>query len=179
MITESNSIDGVRTLEPSVFKDSRGELTVFYRKSDTPYLENLQINIVRSKAKTFRGMHIHSCHSDYLYVVDGELHLGMVDFRKGSKTFGVAQKVLLTGEKPECWIIPEGVAHGFYCPVNTVYCYGLSKEWDVQEDFAFHWHHVRQELSWDMVDPVMSERDMHAGSIHEVVGKYESKVTVL
>ncbi|MGS2721753.1 dTDP-4-dehydrorhamnose 3,5-epimerase family protein [Paraglaciecola aestuariivivens] len=167
-----SAIDCIEFKKLNLFKDSRGELTeLFNTKTDKYSLA--QLNYVSSLKNSFRGMHLHSTHSDYLVVLSGTMLLALKDCRKHSNTFGVTELHTLNMQQPCIACISPGVAHGFYFPEDTIYCYGLSHPWDVSEKLGFRWNAPDTGFDWPMTNPEVSERDAHASTFSELMQKLD------
>jgi dTDP-4-dehydrorhamnose 3,5-epimerase len=157
----------------NLFEDDRGELAeLFNAKSDTFSLA--QLNYVNSLKNTFRGMHLHASHSDYLVVLSGTMVLALKDCRKSSNTFGITEFHTLSMNDPHVACISPGIAHGFYFPENTIYCYGLSHPWDASEKLGFRWNAPDTCFDWPMTNPSVSERDAQAGTFSELMQKLDT-----
>lgn len=64
---------------------------------------------------TKRFWHIHPNQNE-IWTTAGTLLLGLIDFRTGSKTYGVKMKIVLSADKYV--YIPTGIAHGFINPTK-------------------------------------------------------------
>jgi len=168
-----SKLDIVKFKKLNLFEDDRGKLAeLFNEKSDTFVLA--QLNYVNSLKNTFRGMHLHSSNSDYLVVLSGTMILALKDCRKSSKTFGVTELHKLSMDNPHVAYISSGIAHGFYFPENTIYCYGLSHSWDASEKLGFRWNAPDAGFDWPMTNPAVSERDVQAGTFAELMQKLDT-----
>ena len=76
----------------------------------------VQTNTSFLAPSTKRFWHIHPKQNE-IWSTSGTILLGLIDFRKGSKTYGVKMKIVLSSDK--FVFIPYGVAHGFINPNNT------------------------------------------------------------
>jgi len=161
--------EGVQFFPLDTHVDHRGELTVLFNRQWPITFDFAQLNFVNSRKNSFRGLHVHHTHSDYLCVLKGTLTLGLKDLRKSSTTFGLASLHDLTMVKPMICLIPPGVAHGFYFSEDTLYCYGLSHPWDPEEDLGFRWDSPELGIDWPMIDPLLSERDVKAGNLNDLL----------
>ncbi len=151
--------DGV-ILRPLVLHgDDRGTLRELYRADWVPEAAFRQWNLVRSTADVLRGVHVHPRHADYLHVVDGEMLLGLHDLRPEDATQRTSCFVRLTGEEPQTAYIPPGVCHGFLFPVETLYIYGLSAGWSLDEELGCRFDDPGLRLDWPIASPILSARD--------------------
>lgn len=76
----------------------------------------LQTNTSFLAPSTKRFWHVHPKQNE-VWSTSGTILLGLIDFRNGSKTYGVKMKIVLSPDKYV--YIPSGVAHGFINPNNT------------------------------------------------------------
>lgn len=155
--------------------DSRGCLIEIFNTKTNKDFKIAQLNYVNSVTNTFRGMHLHSTHSDYLFVISGMMLLALKDLRQSSATYGKNEVHKLSIEDPHTAMIPPGVAHGFYFPENTLYCYGLSHPWDASEHLGFRWNAPDAKLELPMSEPTVSIRDQQAGTVAELLQLIEQK----
>lgn len=155
---------GVKTRLLSDFVDARGTLTELYR-ADWEHAPGIaQYNAVRSLARTLRGVHVHVDHADYLTLIEGEMFLGLYDIRAESETCGRGCLLHLRRPPIVAVVIPVGVAHGFYFPVDSTLVYGLSSPWAASDEFGCRFDDPALGLDWPDRDPILSMRDQTAGS---------------
>lgn len=159
-------------------RDARGDLTELYRREwpGAPILR--QWNLVHDGANVVRGMHVHPLHSDYIIVIQGEMLLGLRDIRRDSPSYGKAGIVRLLGDRLNWVLIRPGVVHGFYIPEGNVMVYGLTHEWDMDDEIGCRWNDPMLGLQWPAIsNPCLSERDTSAGSFEQLVQAYEKVQT--
>ncbi len=147
--------------------DERGWLTEVFREEWHTDVQPVQWNAVYSRPNTLRGMHVH-VHQDYLFLAQGEMLLVLKDLRPDSPTFNLTVSTRLLGTEPAAWMVPTGVAHGFYFPVESLTLYGLSHVWSRERDTGFRWDDPDFDFHWPTQNPILSERDAHALSLQEV-----------
>jgi dTDP-4-dehydrorhamnose 3,5-epimerase len=70
--------------------------------------------------------------------------------------------------------VPVGVMHGFYFHEPSMHIYGVDSYFDPDDDLACHWADPRLGIAWPCRDPVLSERDHHAGTLAEVEARLRS-----
>jgi dTDP-4-dehydrorhamnose 3,5-epimerase len=122
----------------------------------------VQWNLVNSAANTLRGVHVHLTHWDYLFVVSGEMLLGLHDMRPDSPTRRTSAQRRLTGESPCGIAIPPGVAHGFCFASKATYFYAVSHYWNPSDELGCRWNDPELGLSWPVSGPLLSPRDAAA-----------------
>ncbi len=165
--------EGVRLNVLVRHSDDRGWLCEIYRASWDGVVPAVQWNLVRSRAETLRGVHVHGIHWDYLVGVTGLLQVGLRDLRRDSPTHGRTAVVELDGERTASVVIPPGVAHGFFSPIETLHAYGVSHDWDTADELACHWNDPALEIPWNPTPRWISPRDEAAGSLSEMVERLE------
>ncbi len=138
----------------------------------------MQWNLVRSRAGSLRGVHVHARHADYLLAVSGTLQLALKDIRPDSPSFGLGCELELSGEVPTGVVIPPGVAHGFHFPADTTYLYSVTAYWDLSDELGCAWNDPALGFGWKVADGVrLSERDRAAGSYDDMVRAWSAEVT--
>jgi dTDP-4-dehydrorhamnose 3,5-epimerase len=145
-----------------------GAMTSLYRRDRPAGPDLVQWNLVSSRANTFRGVHVHLTHSDYLCVISGEMLLGLHDMRPWSPTYKLAVHQRLRGEEPCSIAIPPRVAHGFYFPSEAIHIYAVSHYWNPADELGCRWDDADLGLSWPTKDPLLSPRDAGASSYREL-----------
>ncbi|MGY8771585.1 MAG: dTDP-4-dehydrorhamnose 3,5-epimerase family protein [Pirellulales bacterium] len=171
---KNQQIEGVLETPLKTYKDERGSVTVLYNQQWNLPFEPAQFNFVNSFPNSLRGVHVHSKHSDYLCVLSGKMLLGIKDLRRKSKTFGQVALHTLQFSNPRVFTIPPGVAHGFYFPEETLYCYALSHPWDANEHQGCRWNSPDLGIPWDANEPFLSKRDENAGTVAELLKQIEA-----
>lgn len=113
-------IEGVKIVEPKVFRDARGYFVEQYNaeryKAAGITADFLQDNESFSMKGVVRGLHWQAAphtQAKLVRVLRGAVWDVAVDIRRGSPTFGKHVSVTLTGENMRQFYIPRGFAHGF------------------------------------------------------------------
>ena len=152
--------------------DARGALAEGFRVSrDGATLA--QFNVVASKARVLRGVHLHYDHADHLVMASGTVVVGLHDCRRASPTFGLAATVELH-ELDHQLTSPAGVAHGFWFPEGGVMVYGLDVEWSPADELGCRWDDPGLGITWPAdIRPSLSGRDQEAGSLAEMIAHFE------
>ena len=163
----------VRALE--VHADARGELAELYRLEWGLGEAVVQWNLVRTAARSLRGVHVHPRHADYLTVLSGAMRLGLHDVRPASPTRGLSAMVELDGETPRLAYVPPGVAHGFYFEGAATYVYGLSHGWSMAEELGCRWDAPELGLAFGADNPLLSPRDREAGGYAQMVADFTTQ----
>ncbi|WP_295722217.1 dTDP-4-dehydrorhamnose 3,5-epimerase [uncultured Methanobrevibacter sp.] len=112
-------IEGVFTVEPTVFGDERGYFMETYNENDFKAeginLRFVQDNQSKSSKGVLRGLHFQYTQPQgkLVRVIKGSVFDVAVDLRKNSPTYGKWVGEVLTEENNKQLFIPEGFAHGF------------------------------------------------------------------
>ena len=172
-IVENTKFDEVLLLTPRVFTDDRGYFCETYNHEnlrDLGFLENLvQDNESKSKINVIRGLHYQwdKPMGKLVRVVKGSIIDVMVDFRKGSPTYGDHMKVLLSDEnKKQIWI-PPGFAHGILSLEDDTYVsYKCSSVYNQNGEGGINPFDEQINIDWGISkqDAVLSEKDFNAMS---------------
>jgi dTDP-4-dehydrorhamnose 3,5-epimerase len=113
-------LEGVKIIEPTIFKDARGYF--FESFSQKEFNEKVvpitfvQDNESKSTYGVIRGLHYQKppyAQSKLVRCVRGKVLDVAVDIRKGSPTYGKHVAVELSEENHRQLFIPKGFAHGF------------------------------------------------------------------
>lgn len=160
-------IDGVDVYPMETRRDERGALTEVFRQTWAPETTAVQWNHVVSEPNVLRGVHAHLVHDDMLTVVAGTMILGLVDLRPHSPTHGV--RACLELRQTESMVrIPVGVGHGFYFPDHAAILYAVTAYWDTNDELGCRWDDPDLGIDFPCTDPLLSDRDVHAGTLAEL-----------
>lgn len=162
-------IEGLYTIQPTVFGDARGYFMETYNYEDFKAagldMVFVQDNQSSSTKGVLRGLHFQREHTQgkLVRVVSGEVFDVAVDIRKGSKTFGKWFGVTLSAEKKNMFYIPEGFAHGFYVLSDTAeFTYKCTDFYDPSSEGGIKWDDPTIAVDWPIpegVTPNISEKD--------------------
>lgn len=162
-IVSSSVIAGVQLVQLYSVSDPRGSFAESFRKEWFPELSwaAIQMNCSRSRAGVLRGLHYHRRQTDYWYLVDGRLRVGLVDLRRSSPTYAAATTLDLSASESIGLLIPVGVAHGFLALTDVILTYLVDNYYDARDEFGVAWNDPALGLDWGMgtTPPVLSERD--------------------
>src|SRR5579871_5240842 len=162
----------VRILDLSVNDDPRGALVEIYRDAWVDGGRTVQWNLVRNRPGVLRGVHVHRAHADYLLMAAGRMLVGLHDIRPDSPTSGVSTMVEIDAEAPQAIVIPPGVAHGFYSAATSVHLYGVTEYWSPADELGCRFDDRELGLAWPQREPVLSKRDLRAGSYADMVSRF-------
>lgn len=159
-VNEEIGITGVRIVPLTAHLDERGRFVEVFRDEWDAGPRPVQWNVVRSRGRVMRGVHVHPTHHDYLTVLAGILVLGLYDLRSDSPSAGHSTMLTIDAEDPVAVAIPPGVCHGFWFPEPAVHLYGVDSYWDVEEELGCQYDDPALGLDWPApADPLLSERD--------------------
>ena len=175
MIIEKQSLDNVLLLKPKVFKDKRGYFFESYRNSvfeeNNFNIEFVQDNEVFSKnAGIIRGLHyqLGKPQGKLIHVVSGAITDVIVDIRLGSPDFGKSIKIRLDSDLHNMVYIPEGFAHGYLVlEESTTIQYKCTNYYNPTSEFGVRWDDKDLNISWDITDPIISDRDKNLPQLKE------------
>ena len=160
---------GVLKINLQTHHDERGCFTEIFREEWKTGIDLVQWNIVSSNPNTLRGFHVHLKHFDYLVLLKGTMLLGLKDLRAKSPTFGRSSIVTLSGDKLEGWMIPPGVGHGFFLPIESIHCYAVSEYWHLDDELCCLWNDPELELEWPVTKPLLSNKDKNAPTFEKLM----------
>ena len=167
-IKESDEIDGVFILEPSISVDTRGNIWTSFLQTDICKLVSDGADFKHdkfslSKKNVLRGIHGDSKSWKLVTCVYGEIKQVVVDFRENSSTYLKWQSFEINGQEPKLILIPPLMGNAYYVYSDkAVYHYKLAYDGDyidADEQFSFKWDDPKININWPTKEPVLSERD--------------------
>ena len=172
---KETSIQGVCIIEPKKYGDSRGYFMETYKASDFRKAgldyDFIQDNQSKSKKGVLRGLHFQKAHPQAKLVrcIEGEVFDVCVDLRKGSKTYGKWEGVVLSSEKGNQLMIPRGFAHGFVVLSETAtFCYKCDELYHPEDEGGIMWNDPEINIIWPYNgEPLLSEKDKKHPSLKE------------
>ncbi len=169
-----SDIEGVRVIPLRPHLDRRGWLMEAFRDSWLPGPHNLQVNLMRSCANAMRGVHVHPRHADWFVVVTGRAVAGLRDARRASPTQGRVESLWLEADAPCALLVPPGVVHGLFFPVESLLATVETFHYDPGEEFHCRWDDPALGIEWPCSAPLLSDQDRDAPPYGEMVRRYES-----
>jgi dTDP-4-dehydrorhamnose 3,5-epimerase len=161
-------LEGVKIIEPKVFKDHRGFFVESFNLQNFAefglHFDFIQDNHSLSVDKdVIRGLHYQlnpKAQTKLVRVITGAIYDVAVDIREGSPTFGQWVGVTLTGENHRMLLVPKGFAHGF-CTLteNTHVQYKVDDYYSVENDKGILWNDPALSIDWPTSNPILSEKD--------------------
>ncbi len=149
-------IEGIKVIEPDVFRDARGFFVETW--NERRYREaGIDANFVQdnesfSMRGVVRGLHWQagkSAQAKLVRVLRGAVWDVAVDIRKGSPTFGKFVAEYLTGENHRQFYIPRGFAHGFIVIEDgTLFSYKCDNFYDKQSERGLRFDDPALGIKW-------------------------------
>jgi len=165
---ESNLINDVQIIIPTVSSDERGNIWSSFQESN---FQNFLPNEVKfnhdkfstSKKNVLRGIHGDTKSWKLVTCVSGKIQQVVVDFRKSSSTYKTWESFIIDCLSPKMILIPPGVGNA-YCVLSeeAVYHYKLAYEgnyFDADQQFTHSWNDKSIGIDWSINDPILSKRD--------------------
>ena len=172
------TIKDLYIIEPKVFGDDRGYFMETYSKRDFYEagltMEFVQDNESKSKKGVLRGMHFQTKNTQgkLVRVTEGEVYDVAVDLRRGSKTYGKWEGILLTAENKKQFYVPEGFAHGFLVVSDyATFNYKCTNFYSPEFDSGLLWNDEDVAIEWplDGIDEILlSEKDKVQKTLKEL-----------
>jgi dTDP-4-dehydrorhamnose 3,5-epimerase len=164
-VRESDVIQGVYVVDPSIFGDERGFFVETYRREWIPKArEMIQANRADRQRGSVVGLHYHLHQADYWYVPFGTARVVLHDLREGSATDGATLAVDLGARADGSHdhrgvFIPPGVAHGFAALSDMTITYLVDGYYNRADELGVAWDDPEIGADWGLTDPTLSGRD--------------------
>ncbi len=146
-------IEGVIIEKLISHKDQRGYFIELLRSKNNIAQEGIgQISHSLVYGGVVKAWHAHKYQTQWNYVVNGLIYVGLYDNRKDSKTYGKTM-TFLAGDNQEKIIykFPPGVLHGYKCidgPMNIIYI--TSGEYDLDDEIRIN--HDDENIGFDWIN---------------------------
>lgn len=179
-------LDGVKIIEPKVFKDNRGFFMESFNFKKFAELglefDFIQDNHSLSVDKdVIRGLHYQlnpMAQTKLVRVITGAIYDVAVDIRKDSPTFGKWVGVTLSEDNHRMLVVPKGFAHGF-CTLkeNTHVQYKVDDYYSAENDKGILWNDPMLAIDWPTSNPILSEKDAKQPLLNdaEINFQYQAK----
>lgn len=165
-------IEGLFEIQPKIFGDARGYFLETYSEKDFINagltMKFVQDNQSKSIKNVLRGLHFQKEHPQGKLVraLQGKVYDVAVDLRKGSKTFGQYNGVILDSDKQNMFYIPEGFAHGFCVLTDeATFSYKCTDYYHPEDEGGLMWNDPIININWESILPgitnntILSEKD--------------------
>lgn len=149
-------IEGVAIEQHPIWPDDRGWFIEVARLKqgnvqDFPH-ESTQVSAAVSYPDTIKAFHYHEHQHDFWVPVSGMFQVVLVDFRKGSATFGLRNTLYVGQLRPWQLLIPPGVAHGYKVvgrePGMLVYV--TSRIYNPKDEGRIAYNHPGINYDWEL-----------------------------
>ena len=173
-------IKGLLVISPNIFGDERGYFFESWNKQTYKDIgldvEFVQDNESLSQKGVLRGLHFQEppfAQAKLVRVVKGSVLDVVVDIRKDSETYGQHFSLNLSeGNKKMIWI-PSGFAHGFLTlEDDTIFTYKCTGMYNKDSECALIWNDLDLNINWGVKNPLVSEKDMLAGSFKDFKSEF-------
>jgi dTDP-4-dehydrorhamnose 3,5-epimerase len=162
----STELAGVLVVEPSVFRDERGEFVETWNRRRYAAagidVDFVQDNHSRSVQGVVRGLHyqIERPQGKLVWATAGEVYDVAVDLRRSSPTFGRWTAVRLSADSHRQIYIPPGLAHGF-CALTpqAEVAYKCTDFYAAELERTILWNDPQLAIPWPIVAPLLSDKD--------------------
>ena len=175
MILRESKIKGAWVIEPKVYEDSRGSFYEAWNEFDYKTVMGIdhnfiQMNVSVSHENVLRGLHYQvepHAQAKLVWVTSGIALDVFVDLRKDSPTYGQWDKAQLSPNGKRLYV-PKGCAHGFVSKwKGTVFNYLVSDAWEPKAERTLLWNDPDLNIEWEVVDPILSEKDKQGHYFNE------------
>lgn len=176
---KKTKIEGLYVVETVPFKDDRGYFSETYNEADFfgagLTMKFVQDNESQSIKGVLRGLHFQRKFPQGKLVrcSFGEVFDVAVDIRKGSKTFGQWEGVVLSQDNFLQFYIPEGFAHGFMVlSEKAKFLYKVSNLYCKEDEGAILWNDKDLEISWPIKKgdvPILSKKDRNNPKFRDII----------
>jgi dTDP-4-dehydrorhamnose 3,5-epimerase len=167
-IQESDKINGVYILTPSISTDLRGNIWTSFLKDEVEALlpNNLHFKhdkFSTSKFNVLRGIHGDNKSWKLITCVYGEIQQVVVDMREESPTYKQWQDFIINKNNQKLILIPPNMGNAYYVKSSeAVYHYKLAYDGDyidAEEQFSVSWNDDSISIKWLSDNPILSNRD--------------------
>lgn len=163
------NIPGVVLMEPTVFRDDRGDFMETWREDEfrkqVADVSFVQDNQSRSCKGTLRGLHyqIQNPQGKLVRVITGEVFDVAVDLRRSSASFGRWAGIWLSAENRKILWVPPGFGHGFYVLSDAAeFVYRCTDYWAPEHERCILWDDPDIGIDWPLLPegiPLLSKKD--------------------
>lgn len=168
MKTRRGKINDLIIIEPDVFGDNRGYFFESFNENDwrkevgfAPKF--VQDNESMSAKGVLRGIHFQNPPDDQgklVRVIQGSVLDVAVDLRKNSPTYGMHEKVVLSGKNKKQFYVPAGFGHGFLTlEDDTIFSYKCTEYYNPNNESGIVWNDPKLNIDWGVNNPLISDKD--------------------
>lgn len=166
----SDTISDLRILQPSVFRDHRGQYVETFNSRDYRFedsegrlIDFVEDDISSSYAGVLRGLHGDDRTWKLVQCLHGEIYLVVIDMRPQSPSYRHWQGLTLDDRERRQVLIPAGCANGHYAVSDCIFSYKQSQLYrGARHQFTVRWNDPALGIDWPCDQPILSERDANA-----------------
>lgn len=167
-VSRSKILDDVIIIEPSVFRDARGNIYSSYNmelfSSFLPgEVKFVHDKFAESKFNVLRGLHGDTKTWKLVSCVWGDIYEVVVDMRPESPNYREWDSFALSSKKYRQVLIPPGFVNGYYVrSEHAVFHYKLAytgEYIDAGEQITVKWDDPELNIDWPCTDPILQARD--------------------
>lgn len=166
MNVQPGGLDGLRVVEPRIFRDDRGYFVETHQASryaaagiDAVFVQD---NLSVSRRGVVRGLHRQVEHPQgkLVGVLRGSIWDVAVDLRPSSPTYGRWWAITLDDQTHRQLWIPPGFAHGFQSLADdTLVSYKCTDLWYPEHERTIAWDDPQLAIPWPIADAIVSAKD--------------------
>ncbi len=175
-------LDGLVVLKPTVFKDNRGYFMESYNQKNINKLIGnvsfVQDNESESSRGVLRGLHFQKppyTQAKLVRCLKGSVLDVVLDLRKGSKTYGIFETIILSEENKEQLFIPKGFAHGFVIlSKSAIFSYKVDNYYNPDSESGVLWSDLDLNIDWKINknEIIVSEKDKNLPTFNEIINPF-------
>ncbi len=183
MIFTEHQIQGLISVEPRIFEDTRGYFFEAYNESlfhkNGIRCHFVQDNQSKSSKGVVRGLHYQQnpfAQAKLVRVLQGAIMDVAVDIRKGSPTFGQHLAIELSAENNRQLFIPAGFAHGFSVLSPTaVVMYKCDQVYHKESEGGIRYNDEELGIDWMVTESelTVSDKDLQLPSFSESIHNFQ------
>lgn len=170
MKVEKTIINGCFSIEPSIFKDTRGYFFESFNQQKFEEILGTAINFVQdnesfSTRGVLRGLHFQKgthAQAKLVRVIEGEVLDVVVDLRKGSSSYGKVISMILSDTNKKQLFVPRGCAHGFVTlSKKAVFVYKCDNFYHKDSESGIRYDDATFNIDWILPKEalIISEKD--------------------
>ncbi len=182
MIFLDTDIEGLKIIEPKIWKDDRGYFYESYNQKlfkDAGIDANfVQDNQSYSQKGALRGLHAQAnpfAQGKLVRVIQGKVIDVAVDIRKNSATYGKHIAVELSGENQKMFWVPPGFLHGFVTlEDHTIFAYKVTNLYDKASELGAIWNDPDLNINWGIAaeEAILSEKDKQLVQFKDFISSF-------
>ncbi len=149
-------IAGVRIAPLALWPDDRGYFLEIIRAgqglSAAFPAESTQVSAALSYPGAIKAFHYHQRQTDFWCPVQGMLQIALVDFRKGSATYGARNTLYAGSLRPWSVLVPPGVGHGYKVigTSSAMLVYVTDRFYDPEDEGRIAYNDPRINYDWEL-----------------------------